>query len=367
MIELNTIDNIPMEIDYDIHKHYELKVKKEIYVKKGLSGLVNFGNICFMVSILQCLNNTLSLTDYILYGKYKEDVRSNCKEKFVLISFVNLVVNMWETNQLIKPKTLVENISIFHRKYFALEQQDSHEFLMYLLEILHKSLCYEVDIEESKKESSTVLIKKSVETWKKLFEKEYSIIIQTFYGNTLNTIICANGGCQMKEQLFESYNCLQLDIDNKGSLYECLDGYFLNEELVMDWKCEKCKMRGCKKDTKIWMLPNYMIIHLKRFSKTGLQKNTNMITYPLRDLNLTKYISQEKNDNNKYIYDLYAVNYHNGNMNFGHYWSVCRNLDGKWYNFNDGNVSRVADEQIVSNDAYILFYYRKFIRKPIEI
>ena len=355
-----------MEIEYDIHKHYELRLKKDVYIKKGLSGLVNFGNICFMISILQCLNNTLSLTDYILTGGYKEDMKSNCKEKFVLLSYINLLVNMWETNQLIKPKTLVENISIFHRKYFALQQQDSHEFLVYLLEILHLSLAYEVDIEETKKGVSTDLVQKSIDTWRVLFGKEYSVIIQTFYGSTLNTITC-NTMCGLREQLFEPYNCLQLDIDNKSSLYECLDSYFLNEEVVMDWRCEKCGNNGCKKDTKLWMLPNYVIIHLKRFERTGTTKDTNMITYPLRDLNLSKYVSMEKSDSNKYIYDLYAVNYHNGNLNFGHYWSVCKNLDGKWYNFNDGNVSRISEEQIITNDAYILFYYRKFIKRPIEI
>lgn len=355
-----------MEIEYDFYKHYELKMKKSVFSHRGLTGLVNFGNICFMISILQCLSNTLSLSDYIISAQYKDDVNEKSNEKFVLYSYINLILHMWQSNQLIKPKTLVENICIFHKKYFALEQQDSHEFLMYLLEILHRSLSYEIEIEETRS-SPNKLIKDSIQSWKNAFEKEYSVIIKTFYGSILNTIQCSNMTCGNIENVFEPYNCLQLDIDNKTNLYECLNDYFNEEEHINDWKCDKCQHFGCKKNTRLWSNPNYVIIQLKRFSRNGLIKNSNLVQYPIRDLDLTKYHSTLKSDNNKYIYDLYAVNYHSGQLNFGHYWSSCKNLDGHWYNFNDGNVTKITQEQLVTHDAYILFYHRKFIKKTLEI
>ena len=121
--------------NYDIHKHYNLKIKKNVYESKGLCGLVNIGNTCYMNSIIQCLSNTVSLTDYILSGEYKDDRtienRKN-KSNYVLNSYILLINNMWETNQLIKPKSFVENMSKFHVKYFALQQQDSHECLLYM-------------------------------------------------------------------------------------------------------------------------------------------------------------------------------------------------------------------------------------------
>jgi ubiquitin carboxyl-terminal hydrolase 8 len=365
-----------LDFNYDFHKNYNLKIQKSTYKGKGLCGLINLGNKCFLNSILQCLSHSLKMTDYILSTDYKEDMnKTHRNEHYLLSSYILLINHMWDTNQIIKPKSFIENLGKFHRKYFSLQQQDSHECLLYILDILHKSLSYEIEVEIKGQVKTRMdeLMKKSLESWNNFFEKEYSFIIETFYGNLINNINCIK--CDFQEDVFEPYNNLSLSLANSSSsLKECLDNYFKNDYIIESWKCEKCKEYGCKKSSSLWTIPNYLIINLKRFkqeSSNNTSKNSNLITFPLKDLNLTSYITKDKNDINNYIYDLYAINYHHGDLSGGHYWSACKNLDGNWYSFNDGNVSRYVstniESQLVTKDAYILFYHRKFIKKTLLI
>ena len=123
---------------------------------------------------------------------------------------------------------------------------------------------------------------------------------------------------------------------------------------------------------KLWSVPDYLIIHLKRFTKTG-DKKTMAINFPLTDLDITNFISPDQNTKNKFIYDLYAVNHHGGpTINSGHYWASCKNLDNNWYKYDDADISKYSNEnlqqQLTNGDSYILFFQRKkIIRKPLQI
>lgn len=356
-----------MTYDYDVHSHHELVKDKSTYLSKGLSGLMNLGNKCFMNSILQCLSNTLRLSDYFLSGKYRNEdlfqTNKKRKEYYVVLSYLNLIINMWESNQVLRPKSFVENMSKFVPKYFTLDQQDSHEFLMYILDFLHKGICYEIDVDISGtvKNKNDELMKQSLEQWRGFYEKNYSFIIETFGGTFYNKINCNN--CLVQENIFEPFNCMSVNIPQTGSvtLKSCLDDYFNIEEEIDSWCCEKCKGNGCSKSIKTWTFPNYIIIHFKRFTNSGKKIHT-YVDFPTDDLDLTSYVSSEKADPNNYIYTLYAVNYHSGNNQSGHYWSSCKNLDKNWYQYNDSDVTRISDTAVVSKESYILFYYRKFIK-----
>lgn len=351
---------------YDFHKHHDLVQPETEYKHKGLSGIVNLGNKCFMNSIIQCLSNTLKMTDYFLSSKYKQDDPEQLnqrKEQHTFIkAYINLLLNIWETNQLLRPKSFVEVFSRFVKKYYTLEQQDSHECLMYFLNLLHDGLSYEIEVEingEVKSDTDS-LMKKSLETWKTHYEQKYSFVTDCFHGMTYNNISCSN--CDFKEDVFEPYNSLSINLtEEQSTLTKCMGEYFaLNT--VPSWTCEKCQEKGCQKNCSIWSMPNYLIIHLKRFTNDGRKLDTK-IDFPIDDLNMTSFVCPEKKDPNNYIYTLYAVNYHSGDANSGHYWSACKNLDNNWYLFNDGNTSKYHNtNDLITKDAYILFYYRKFIK-----
>lgn len=355
--------------EYDLHTNHQLSLNKNVFLNKGLTGLVNLGNKCFLNSILQCLSNTLPLTDYLLSHKFKDDdfdgLNKHKKEYYILLSYLNLIINIWDTNQVLKPKSFVENISKFVNKYYTLQQQDSHECLIYILDLLHESLSYkiEVDIKGEIQNDNDKLMKKSLDQWKKFYENKYSFVNETFNGMFYNKISCINKKCNFSENIFEPFNSISLNIPNSGSssLNECLNNYFDNDEIIKTWSCESCKKNGCSKTIQAWDLPNYLIIHFKRFTNSGEKINTH-IDFSIDDLNLTEWISDNKQDPNNYIYSLYAINYHSGNTQSGHYWSICKNLNNNWYIYDDANITKCKNtDNLLTKDSYILFYYRKYI------
>lgn len=356
-MNVDTDIDIDIDIEYNYHSNYELIINKDNYLSKGLCGLLNIGNTCYLNSILQCLFATLKLSDYFLSYNFNEDV--NKKYSKIVNNYYKLLESVFEYNQLIKPKSIIESIGTFDKRYITLEQQDSHEFLINFLELLHKGIRYDIDIEI--KGGINNIKSKYIENWSKNHKNNYSIIIELFYGYIFNNIKCNN--CKYSDKIFEPFNTLSISITS-DSLEGCLDNYF-EEYNIDEWNCEKCENKGCNKKSKLWSLPNYLIINLKRFKtdeKNKLHKNIENVKFPLSNLNLTKYITKEKNDENNYIYDCYAVNYHTGNLNNGHYYSIVKNLNKSWYLMNDGNVSIFRNVNNMNNNAYIIFYHRRFIK-----
>ena len=100
------------------------------------------------------------------------------------------------------------------------------------------------------------------------------------------------------------------------------------------------------------------MIDIKRFAG-HIKKNQELVTFPLENLDLSKYVIGYKKES--FVYDLYGVCNHSGNVHGGHYTSYVKNANGKWYHFNDTNVSEISEDQLVSPKAYCFFYRKKSI------
>ena len=148
------------------------------------------------------------------------------------------------------------------------------------------------------------------------------------------------------------------------TLDHCLQ-YFTDEESLEEgneWYCNKCRKRvTASKQIELFYLPRIMCICLTRFLKKGrfydYTKNNNLVEFPLENLNMEKYICGPDRKNSKY--DLFAVSQHYGGMGGGHYTAVCKNIDGKWYEYDDSSVGRATYRDICTPAAYVLFYRRQ--------
>lgn len=150
-------------------------------------------------------------------------------------------------------------------------------------------------------------------------------------------------------------------------LKECIKLFTTVETLEKEnpWYCSSCKQHQlATKKLDLWMLPEVLIIHLKRFSfsKISREKLDTLVQFPIRDLDFSEFVIKPKNESSPdlYKYDLIAVSNHYGGMRDGHYTTFACNKDsGQWHYFDDNSVSPVNENQIESKAAYVLFYQRQ--------
>uniref|UniRef100_A0A8C4M2N9 Ubiquitin carboxyl-terminal hydrolase 4 n=1 Tax=Equus asinus asinus TaxID=83772 RepID=A0A8C4M2N9_EQUAS len=147
------------------------------------------------------------------------------------------------------------------------------------------------------------------------------------------------------------------------ALRDCIELFTTMETLGEHdpWYCPNCKKhQQATKKFDLWSLPKILVVHLKRFSynRYWRDKLDTVVEFPVRGLNMSEFVCDLSA--RPYVYDLIAVSNHYGAMGVGHYTAYAKNkLNGKWYYFDDSNVSLASEEQIVTKAAYVLFYQRR--------
>tara|TARA_B100000963_G_C22620313_1_gene669600 strand:+ start:1565 stop:2569 length:1005 start_codon:yes stop_codon:yes gene_type:complete len=330
------------------------------YKNKGLSGLVNMGNTCWLNSATQLLSNVLPLTEYFMENKYKEDINYSKKEYKFLKEWIKLLHGLWTENCIIKPLSYHKHFYHFYDGGLY-EQEDSEEGLSKILDLLHESVSYEVDIKHNGKPKNKTdrLMIESIKAWENNFKKGYSKIVELFYGQYLSEVKCLN--CGHCSNTFDPFSIIQLSLDNHYTTLEDSLNHFVQSEKLdteYNWKCDNCNANDeSEKKILLWKSPKVLLIQLKRFDFLNACKLQNNIKFPFHNLELSKYI--EGYDKTESTYDLCGIIEHIGGINGGHYISHILNSNKKWYTYNDENVKESSIESIKNRQAYILCYIKK--------
>ena len=160
-------------------------------------------------------------------------------------------------------------------------------------------------------------------------------------------MICKN--CNHRKYNFENFNLLNIPVTSKcKSLEDCIRLFEKPEIIDCDnsWTCENCNAKSNPiRLTKIYYLPKYLIICLKRFDNR-LRKISNEIEFELDNFN---YKQSE--------FKCVSICNHFGRiLGGGHYTAYCRR-DDKWIEFDDEGTEEI--ENPVTKNAYILIYEKK--------
>lgn len=342
--------------------------------KAGVCGLINLGNTCFMNSSLQCLMNTIPLTDYFLGYDYRSEIN---RDNFLgtggelVTAYASLVKEMWlGKKKAVEPSAFKAKLEAFAPQFYGTEQQDSQELLSCLLDGVHEDLnrvkkkpyIEDKDCDGTNDEGDAVL------AWQNYLQRDRSIIVDLFQGQLRNEIRCSE--CNHTSVKFDAFMYLSLPVsDTCHSIDDCLDLFCAAEVLAGEnqWYCSKCKRHvDATKKFDLWTLPPILIVHLKRFkfTRSGRKKKIDrQLKYPLEGWNLSRSMKSNHGSAEKDSYDLYAVSNHSGgDLGFGHYTAMALNrFDDCWYDFNDSSSQKIdvsKSDLGSSSKCYLLFYNR---------
>lgn len=271
-------------------------------------------------------------------------------------------------------------------------QQDAHEYLGFILNSLHAANTADDDDNPNSK-----LSQKSKDC--------ECIVHRTFGGLLKSTVICSS--CKNTTTSVDPFMDLSLDIRSSAvsvkkqrlkltggtstvretapmDLSECLDRFTSPETLSSDsYYCRKCdRSREATKKFGLSRLPPVIPIHLKRFSHSKTLAQSSKVETKIRfpfSLDLTPYTTSstakskkhsDKNNNEtangdsaggtaddepKAVYGLSSVIVHKGKIDNGHYISYLRQGE-EWFRFDDSMVVQVDEKEMLTAEAYMLFY-----------
>jgi len=313
---------------------------------KKQGGLQNIGNSCYLNSVIQCLLHCDPIRDYFVKGRFKSEINSRSKTKGKCADATSSLFQDLLSGRTSSPSSVKSAVNRFSGLFRGTSQEDAQEFLRWYLEALHE------DVQKvTSKPRITKEAESAREAWSQYTSREDSEIVDLCVGQLKSSLTCSH--CGYISNVWDPFWDLSVPLPSGArNVEDCLEEFRKEETLDGSEKpkCEKCKeRRRMKKKFDVEKAPRVLAIHLKRFGDSlGYSRSK-----------ITRNISFQQDFRlGGRGYELRAVCNHSGGVGGGHYIAYGK-TDAGWFEYNDSHVSKISESQLVSPNAYLLFYTAK--------
>ncbi|KAF9581381.1 hypothetical protein BGW38_001628, partial [Lunasporangiospora selenospora] len=324
-------------LDKNASLSYDLNRKSYL---PGFIGLNNIKANDYVNVVIQVLAHVPPLRDYFMLGNF--DDKSELVKRFS-----TLVRKIW--NPSVFKGQEISNAS--NRKFRLTDQADPLAFLSWFLNTLHK------DLGGTRKRDSSIIYS--------TFQGEVAIESQPIDPKATKGAQRAFNTTDEITKTKSPFLFLALELPPPPLFHDELekniipqvplttilskyDGQTIQEN-VADLKCFQ-----------IMRLPNYIILHIKRFSKNNFveEKNPTIVTFPIKNLSMIEFVSDpEKEKTLGQYYDLLANITHEGDPATPNTTSYKVHLQHRakeqWYQIQDLFVEEINAQMIFLSESYI--------------
>ncbi|PIN21321.1 Spindle pole body protein - Sad1p [Handroanthus impetiginosus] len=333
----------------------------------GMVGLNNIKETDFVNVTIQSLMRVTPLRNFFLIPENYV----HCKSQLVQ-RFGELTRKIWHPRNFkgqVSPHEFLQAVMKASKKRFRIgAQSDPVEFMSWLLNTLH------ADLKSSKKGSSIIhqCFQGELEVVKEVHGK--SIAEKKEKGDNQSNENGDDGGTEMDKLIMETskmpFLMLGLDLPPPPLFKDIMEKniipqvplFNLLKKFDGETVTEVVRPRIARMRYRVTKLPQYLILHMRRFTKNNffVEKNPTLVNFPVKNLELKDYIplpAPSEKEKLRSKYDLIANIVHDGKPGEGSYRVfVQRKSEELWYEMQDLHVSETLPQMVALSEAYMQIY-----------
>ena len=348
--------------------------KLNINKTNNTNTIINNGNYCYIISVLQMLKNCkLFIKDFNNFSPIDEEKINIINElklllienKNTLTDFIDLLDYYFNENNI---NWKIHNMN------------DANDFIYILFNIIDdnitttryiKNIYDNINPNHSKdiiKTNNNLNLNNIISNLKQLNNNS---ILKYFYNPLISEFKCTT--CNFRYFHVENILTHNLNIDNleSNTINDCINLSYNNEEYIEGFQCEICKNKSIFRKLYFEIDSiNYFICSLNKwiFTNDIIIKNDKQLNINNRlSLNVIDHnLSQNSLIFKNIILDLKSIICHIGPINSGHYFTINKDKNDLFYIYDDESKSKISNNDFFNNPyfqthSYTLVYQNNII------